>query len=366
MSSRANGMDAAFVDQAAVDVAFNAYICDERALRRSAHDSDDRTACHNCGGRQYRFGTSAGGDAGARVCSGCGAVEPVVVFYETMYGRNLPARSSNCAPITTRPRWCAPWLTRSCRGCPTDKRIHHWHERISQLLLLESSVPPHHLLAIGERILDGSHTYINKDVIRAVLRSLGLQVYIEKYLSIIHKLTRVVPPAPGGVVLQQLDDLFLQLQRPFAQFKSEKRRNFINYNYVFCRLFQKLGCAKFCMFFPLIRSKPKLKVLDETWHAMVTSIGWDCPPLEHVPVFSVRIDDPAEQLERLRLECGSTSPAEPPSGQGRMKTHTLLRQTCRPPATRSLPVRSAPPAPPIPSLALRLKRKRQEEGRWPQ
>ena len=160
----------AFNDQEAVDRAFDDYVDREWVARRAPDES--RARCRGCGGGNYCFGTSASGDIGAKICTDCGAVEDRAVIFERMFDRQLPTRSSNY------------------------KRIHHWHERVSQLLLLESPIPGDHMLAIGEKLLDGSHTVINKDTIRAALRSLGLQVYIEKWLQIIQRTTGVVPPSP--------------------------------------------------------------------------------------------------------------------------------------------------------------------------
>ena len=99
--------------------------------------------------------------------------------------------------------------------------------------------------------------------------------------------------------------------------KSSSRRNFLNYNYVFCRLFQKMGCTKFCMFFPLIRSKVKLRALDESGAARTHSHTFFLAPwkrhaheVEHARVVELRargevarghlVDEPAELLLRLR------------------------------------------------------------------
>ena len=102
------------------------------------------------------------------------------------------------------------------------------------------------MLLIAERLCDGSFSVINKDNIRTVLRSLKLQIYIEKWLQIIYRITRICPPTPGSQLIGKLDDLFIEMQRPFDCSKLEARKNFLNYNYVFCRLFQMIGCTQFC------------------------------------------------------------------------------------------------------------------------
>ena len=330
-----------FTDQDAVDRAFDDYVQCELATRtrlRKYTCNTDTSVCRGCGGQRYRYGTSAGGDAGVRICEDCGVVDPSVVIAENMYGRLIPTRSSNY------------------------KRIHHWHERISQLLLLESAIPSHHLLAIGEKLLEPPCKVINKDTIRAALRSLGLQVYIEKWLQIVERITGIAPPAPGAVLLNRLDELFLELQRPFADKKNPTRRNFLNYNYVFNRLLQKLGCTKFCMFFPLIRSKPKLRALDEMWTAMVNSIGWESPPLEIVEPFAVQVENPDALLLRLRNLVARSDSAVTPTGPRKRQIPALGP---RPPTDYQQVVsrrRLVQPVQRPQTLALRLKRKRQTEA----
>ena len=293
-----------------------------------------RVFCVGCGGGRYTYNNTGSTEPGARVCMDCGVVQPGSVIYEQMFGRALPSRSSNY------------------------KRIHHWHERISQLLLMESQIPGEHMLAIGERLLDGSYTVINKDNIRAVLRSLGLQVYIEKWLQIIQRCTGIAPPFPGPVLLQRLDDLFTELQRPFDACRLPNRRNFLNYNYVFCRLFQKLGCTKFCMFFPLIRSRMKLRALDEMWDKMATSLGWETGPITIVPPFAVQLEDAAGRLSALRLQVASRDWVE----QQRVPRTLRVRELDRRSPTRVPPQRSERRLVTLEqrpqTLALRLKRRR--------
>lgn len=203
----------------------------------------------------------------------------------------------------------------SNRTTSNYKRIHHWHERISQFLLCESAIPNEHFLQIAERLCDGSHPIVNKDVIRGVLRSLNMQIYIEKWLQIIQRITQVEPPKPGGELLRTLDDMFQELQTPFTNYKADKRKNFLNYNYVFCRLFQKIDCSQFSMFFPLIKSRAKLKVLDEMWAQMVSAVGWPITPLQIVPSFAVQLESPDVQLQRIRQQVAFAVPVE---------THTVL------------------------------------------
>lgn len=338
MQGHGGGMEP-YGSQQEVDAAFAEY---DRALLTVRADPalQDRNSmlCVSCGGVHYCYNTSAGGEPGSRVCTDCGVVRPGPIIFEQMYGRTIPSRTSNY------------------------KRIHHWHERISQFMLLESPIPSHQLLQIGERLLDGTHPVINKDVIREVLRALGLQIHIEKWLSIMERTTGIAPPIPGPTVLAQLDTLFLELQRPFNAAKPANRRNFCNYNYTFCRIFQLMGCTKFCMFFPLIRSKVKLRQLNEIWDAMATSIGWPTPPLIHVEPFAVRVHEPATLLSRLRQRVAQTDSVVPASVPPKTEFRKWDRQTAIwLPPKRPVP-RSEPLEQGTQKLALRLKRRRKEEA----
>ena len=101
------------------------------------------------------------------MCNDCGCVQDQVVFFETAYGSRIPTKTSNY------------------------KRLHHWHERISQFLLHESPIPNDEMLRIGSRLLDGSYDCVGKDAVREVLRVLGLQRHIERWLQILHRVTGV-------------------------------------------------------------------------------------------------------------------------------------------------------------------------------
>tara|TARA_B100000795_G_scaffold148222_1_gene111066 strand:- start:335 stop:751 length:417 start_codon:yes stop_codon:yes gene_type:complete len=119
----------------------------------------------------------------------------------------------------------------------------------------------------------------------------------------------------------QLDSLFNELQRPFEAQKPKNRNNFLNYNYTFNQLFQKMGCAQFCMFFPMIKSKSKLRTLDETWKRTMGTINWPAPALQEVAPFAVRLDEPAIALARLEERVAYSTAAAP--------SEAPLRIVCR-------------------------------------
>lgn len=291
----------AVYDQQLLDTVFNDL---DHLLAESRQSlTEHPELCVACHGNRLLYAGSSSSHPGSYVCDDCGVVQPGCVFYESMYGRDLLHKASNY------------------------KRIHHWHERVSQLLLLESQIPATEMLQIAQKLCDGSYTVINKDSIREVLRSLNMQLYIEKWLQIIFRITNVAPPAPGAHLLYRLDEMFLELQEPFNCYRAEERKNFLNYNYVFCRLFQRLNCTQFCMFFPLIKSKVKLKQLDDTWCAMTKSMKWDFTPMAQVSPFAVRLEQPELLLQRITAQHALTIPAVLETEQMRTVFRTLDRRS---------------------------------------
>jgi hypothetical protein len=304
MPSDANTRDATDA-QAALDLAFADL--EHLLARRDTVVAQHGRQCINgdCAGSDFSFLGPADGYPGARVCDACGCVQEGVVFFETMYGNRTPTKSSNY------------------------RRLHHWHERISQFLLLESPIADDEMLQIGSRLLDGSYDCIGKEAVREVLRSLKLQRHIERWLQILHRVTGVQPPCPGPLILQQLDALFEDLQRPFEATRDRSRKNFLNYNYTFQRLFDKLGCRQFGMFFPMIKSKAKLRTLDETYARMARSAGWEVTELKPVPPFVVRLHEPDALLLRLKAQVAASARAAP----GRAKSLVVSRTFRRPLST---------------------------------
>jgi hypothetical protein len=149
-----------------------------------------------------------------------------------------------------------------------------------------------------------------------------MQLYIEKWLQIINRITGIMPPMPGPLLVRQLDALFLELQEPFRHFKAKGRKNFLNYNYVFCRLFQKIGCPQFCMFFPLIKSRQKLRALDDMWNDMTASLNWQPSTLQVVAPFAVKLETPSVLLRQICSRIDDSAQAAQRKEQSRTESHT--------------------------------------------
>jgi hypothetical protein len=273
-------------------------------LRNAGTDVEctDKSTCV-CGAHDFHYAGSGSPWPGSLLCTRCGCVQngSAPVFYETMYGSFLTCRNSNY------------------------KRIHHFHERLSQLVLSETSIPKQDMLRIARALCANGPTTITKDSVRKVLRPLKMQRYIERWLQIIYRLTGKRPPHISDRLIQQLDVLFVELQRPFDVKKKEGRKNFLNYNYVLRRLFQQVGCSKFCIFFPLIKSESKLRQLDETWAEMAKLLNWGVEPLCRSAPFEALLSDPLSALAALELSAEDSAPPVLRTAQMRMECRMLDR-----------------------------------------
>ena len=213
-------------------------------------------------------------------CPKCKSVDLVLCYADGCHV------CTNCGEVVTQQVFAAAWSF--VQKFSNYKRIHHFHERISQFSLNESIIPEDDMQRIVAQIKENHTQTINKTNIRKVLRHLGMQNYIEKWLQIMWRVTTLQPPILTCRVSMQLDLLFIQMQLPFLSVRPKVRKNFLNYNYVFNRLFQKLGLSELGMFFPLIKSKSKLAALDNMWYDICDMLGWQKEPLITFKPFSIK------------------------------------------------------------------------------
>ena len=57
------------------------------------------------------------------------------------------------------------------------------------------------------------------------------------------------------------------------------RKCILHYNYIFHRLFEVHGLPQYFKWFPPLKSKAKLQVLDKMWHDMTCTLGMTMTPL---------------------------------------------------------------------------------------
>lgn len=209
---------------------------------------------------------------GYDVCSGCGVVQPDSQHFVSEF-----VDTERCSP----PR-------------EGYKPIHHFHERLAQYHILETSIGWEHWLRICTA-LRGTAS-LDKEHLRHVLRPLGLQRYNENWLQIIHRLTGYQPPSLSSEECETLDTMFTAVHEPFRHLKHGQRKNLPNYNFLFARLLQLIGRPELCCHFPQLKTRAKWLEIDRVWKGICEYHDWQYLP---EPRFEpLRVDLDQQQLER--------------------------------------------------------------------
>ena len=197
---------------------------------------------------------------GCYVCTGCGVI-------------------SVCQVIDRMPdRFDFMYRSNSYR------RIHHWNERIGQFLCLESPTPRdvmHDLkLWFAERRLVPCKTNI-----RQALHQMRQSRYVEKWIAIQCELTGQPPPSPPHESVEQMRFFFNLIEQAFNVYKPKGRKSMLNYNFLFVRVLQYLDEPRYFRFFPLLKSKNKIRAIDACWRNMAAWMGWRYIPLPSSKLF---------------------------------------------------------------------------------
>lgn len=193
---------------------------------------------------------------GIYVCPKCAQVEHIIIESE------IPNYKD---PVQNRPSY--PY-----------KRINHFVEWLSQWQAKESTDIPKE---IYEKILDE----IKKNRIRnlnnitlikmkEILKKLRLHQYYEHIPHIISKLTGNPPPMISREMEEKLKIMFKQIQEPFAKYCPPNRTNFLSYSYVLHKFCQLLELDDFLKYFPLLKSRDKLRIQDRIWEKICNDLGW--------------------------------------------------------------------------------------------
>lgn len=193
---------------------------------------------------------------GAELCVECGLVVDHILC--DIFGNTLPVRS-------IKPR-------------SLYRRRHHFNERLAQWLVTTRRVPYDVVEGVRLHILNSSDGAdvpldINKTKIRAALRSMKLAKYIENWVEIYCDLSDRPYPQVDSEILERIREHFLAIENAFEKNKPEGRKCILSYNYIICRILQIYGLTEHLKFFPPLKSRAKLKYLDNVWAQMTRTLG---------------------------------------------------------------------------------------------
>lgn len=197
---------------------------------------------------------------GLLVCTSCGSSEFIMIESD-------------------KPNYKEPIVETKPNGY---KRMNHFSELLNQFQGKESTEIPNEIF---QKIIDELKklritdlTTLNNDTLRAILKKLNLNSYYEHIPYIINKLNGLPPPTLTRELEDKLRQLFREVQEPFKMFKPKGRKNFINNNYVFHKLFELLGYDEFLPYFTYLKSREKLQEHDEIWKKICEYNKWEFVP----------------------------------------------------------------------------------------
>jgi hypothetical protein len=99
----------------------------------------------------------------------------------------------------------------------------------------------------------------------SIYRNLNLNSFYEHIPYIINKLNGIPPPTMSRELEEKVRSMFKEVQEPWINFKNNIRKNFLNNNFVFHKIFELLEEDNFIIYFPYLKSREKLQEHDDEW-----------------------------------------------------------------------------------------------------
>lgn len=110
--------------------------------------------------------------------------------------------------------------------------------------------------------------------IQEALIKLDLKKFISYAPSIYHQITGkfylIIKPSHEAKIIH----MFKQIQYPYDSKKPDNRKNILRYTYIIYKICELLGYKQYLPYFPLLKSKFKLKQYDEIWKKICRQLNW--------------------------------------------------------------------------------------------
>jgi len=162
------------------------------------------------------------------------------------------------------------------------KRMNHFSELLNQCQGKESTDidPEVFEMIINElnvmKITDLSK--LDNKIMRTILKNLKLNSYYEHIPYIINKLNGIPPPTMSRELEDKVRSMVKEVQEPWIAGKKSTRKNFLNNNYVFHKIFELLEEDDFLQYFPYLKSRDKLQEHDDEWKKICEHNRWQFIP----------------------------------------------------------------------------------------
>jgi len=119
---------------------------------------------------------------------------------------------------------------------------------------------------------------ISREKVKQILKKLKLTKFYEHSTHITHLLNGLKPPEMSQALEERLRKMFRDIQDPFIKHCPKDRNNFLSYSYVLYKFCELLGEDQYLPFFPLLKSKEKLRHQDVIWKKICKEVQWEYIP----------------------------------------------------------------------------------------
>jgi ribosomal protein L37AE/L43A len=157
------------------------------------------------------------------------------------------------------------------------KRINHFKEILAQFQAKETTqIDDSVIIKIKNQIKKERITVdeLNNEKTKMILKNLGFNKYYE-HIPFIKQKLGIKPPTMSKDLEEKLCNLFMQIQKPYAQFCPNDRVNFLNYYYVLFKLCELLNEDKYLKHFYMLKDSEKRIEQDEIWKKICNELNWE-------------------------------------------------------------------------------------------
>jgi len=161
------------------------------------------------------------------------------------------------------------------------KRINHFNEWLVQIqgretTEIDAEVYQNIINEIRkDKVVSQDLSLLTNKKLKLILKKLNYNKYYEHVPFIINKLNSISPPNIPREYEEKFRQMFKEIQEPFAMFCPKDRKNFLSYSYVIHKFCELLELDELIPFFPLLKSRQKLKEHDALWKKMCNYLKWE-------------------------------------------------------------------------------------------
>lgn len=196
---------------------------------------------------------------GNHVCIDCGYISPIPVYVMSINESYVVFGWGNSSSGSSY------------------KRTHYFNEKVNQWSCRDTSLNVMDLNEIRDYLPPSG--VVSKKTIRSALRLMGRAKVGEEWIYIQCRLTGTNPPEVDAYLIETMKRMFIGIEIAFDKCKPANRKCMVHYNYIFVRILQILNKPEYFKYFPLLKSKTKVRAIDDVWRQICK-----CMDLTYLPL----------------------------------------------------------------------------------